>query len=140
MARNLERRCADLWARKPGRLPEWLPQRYWRFRALGRFRTGFGAAALLGLLGAGVGSAIGKGLADDTCTPQPTADEKCSEDAAFFREVLKEGRTLIVVRTESQETASVACGIHAAEDAGGRPPDGGCVDCRRKRKHKARRG
>jgi anti-sigma B factor antagonist len=75
------------------------------------FALGFGAAALLGLLGAGAGSAIGKSIADDKRIPQPTADEKCSEDAAFFREVLKEGRTLIVVRTESQETASVACGI-----------------------------
>ena len=75
------------------------------------FALGFGAAALLGLLGAGAGSAIGKSIAHDNRIPQPTADEKSSEDAAFFREVLKEGRTLIVVRTESQETASVACGI-----------------------------
>jgi hypothetical protein len=29
----------------------------------------------------------------------------------FFREVLKEGRSLIVVRAESPETATVACGI-----------------------------
>jgi anti-sigma B factor antagonist len=30
---------------------------------------------------------------------------------AFFREVLKEGRSLIVVRTDSHEIATVACGI-----------------------------
>jgi anti-sigma B factor antagonist len=50
-------------------------------------------------------------MADDTRAPQPTPDEKCSEDAVFFREVLKEGRSLIVVRAESPETAKVACGI-----------------------------
>jgi anti-sigma B factor antagonist len=75
------------------------------------FALGFGAAALLGLLGAGAGSAIGKSIAHDDRIPQPTADEKCSEDTAFFREVLEEGRTLIVVRTESQEIAGIACGI-----------------------------
>ncbi|MGB9284901.1 MAG: STAS domain-containing protein, partial [Candidatus Sulfotelmatobacter sp.] len=40
---------------------------------------------------------------------KPTASEKCPEDVAFFREVLKEGRSLIVVRTESQELAATAC-------------------------------
>jgi anti-sigma B factor antagonist len=75
------------------------------------FALGFGAAALLGLLGAGVGSTLGKGMAHDTSAPQPTAEEKCSEDAVFFREVLKEGRSLIVVRAESPEIANVACGI-----------------------------
>src|SRR5208283_3250963 len=75
------------------------------------FSMGFGAAALLGLFGAGIGSAISKSVPEDTGAGQSTADEKCSDDATFFREVLKEGRTLIVVRTESQEAASVACRI-----------------------------
>jgi anti-sigma B factor antagonist len=75
------------------------------------FALGFGAAALLGLFGAGVGSTLGKGMADDTHAPQPTADENCSEDAVFFLEVLKEGRSLIIVRAESKETAKVACEI-----------------------------
>lgn len=75
------------------------------------FALGFGAAALLGLAGAGAGSAIGGAAAGDSTSPLPTPDEKSSEDAAFFREVLKEGRSLIVVRTETQETANVACGI-----------------------------
>ncbi|MGA9811306.1 MAG: STAS domain-containing protein, partial [Terriglobales bacterium] len=43
--------------------------------------------------------------------PQPTADAKSAEDAAFFREVLKEGRSLVVVRTESQDIATTACSI-----------------------------
>ncbi len=75
------------------------------------FALGFGAAALLGLAGAGTGAAVGKSAVYDAKTPQPTADEKCSEDAAFFREVLKEGRSLIVVRTESKELATSACDV-----------------------------
>ncbi len=75
------------------------------------FALGFGAAALLGLLGAGAGSALGKSMSGEADTVQPTAPEKASDDATFFREVLQEGRTLIVVRTESQEIAKVACGI-----------------------------
>lgn len=75
------------------------------------FALGFGAAALLGLAGAGAGAAVGSAASRDAEVPQPTPDEKCSEDATFFREVLKEGRSLIVVRTESQETATTACSI-----------------------------
>jgi anti-sigma B factor antagonist len=73
------------------------------------FALGFGAAALLGLAGAGAGAAVGSAAAQSDS--QPTADEKCSEDVAFFREVLKEGRSLIVIRTESQQTAATACAI-----------------------------
>src|ERR1700681_655890 len=75
------------------------------------FALGFGAAALLGLAGAGAGSALGKAIAHDEGTPQPTPDERWSEEAAFFREVLKEGRSLIVVRTESQELAASVSGV-----------------------------
>jgi anti-sigma B factor antagonist len=75
------------------------------------FALGFGAAALLGLAGAGAGSGLAASAAHDNQAPQPTPDDKCSEDAAFFREVLKEGRSLIVVRTDSQETATSACEI-----------------------------
>jgi anti-sigma B factor antagonist len=76
------------------------------------FALGFGAAALLGLTGAGAGAAMGSHvLPHGSEVPKPTPDEKCSEDAAFFREVLKEGRSLIVVRTESDETAKVACEV-----------------------------
>ena len=75
------------------------------------FALGFGAATLLGLAGAGAGSALGKAIAHDEGTPQPTPDERCSEEAAFFREVLKEGRSLIVVRTDSQEVAASVSGV-----------------------------
>jgi len=75
------------------------------------FALGFGAAALLGLAGAGAGAGVGSAAAHEANAPQPTAAEKCSEDVAFFREVLKEGRSLIVVRTESQELAASACAV-----------------------------
>ena len=75
------------------------------------FALGFGAAALLGLAGAGAGRTVGSVAAQDAEAPTPTAPEKCSEEAAFFREVLKEGRSLIVVQTDSQQLATTACGI-----------------------------
>jgi anti-sigma B factor antagonist len=73
------------------------------------FALGFGAAALLGLAGAGAGAAVGKVAAHDPGTPQPTPDERCAEDVAFFREVLAERRSLIIVRTDSSEIAATAC-------------------------------
>ncbi|MGA9529468.1 MAG: STAS domain-containing protein [Terriglobales bacterium] len=75
------------------------------------FALGFGAAALLGLAGAGAGSSVGSAAAHDQNATQPTPDAQCSEDAAFFREVLKEGRSLIVVRSDTPEIASKACAI-----------------------------
>jgi len=75
------------------------------------FALGFGAAALLGLAGAGAGASVSSAGADDANAPKPTTPEKCAEDVAFFREVLKEGRSLIVVRTESQDLATAACGV-----------------------------
>jgi len=75
------------------------------------FALGFGAAALLGLAGAGAGAGVGQAATREGNVPQPTPDEKCSEDVRFFREVLKEGRSLIVVRTESPEVAATACAI-----------------------------
>lgn len=75
------------------------------------FAIGFGAAALLGLTGAGAGASLGKAVANDSGALQPTPDAKCSEDAAFFREVLQSGRSLVVVRTESKEVAQIASEI-----------------------------
>jgi anti-sigma B factor antagonist len=75
------------------------------------FALGFGAAALLGLAGAGAGASVGSAAAHDADTPLPTATDRAVEDVAFFREVLKEGRSLIVVRTESQPLATAACEV-----------------------------
>jgi anti-sigma B factor antagonist len=77
------------------------------------FALGLGAAALLtgAGAGAGAGTAVGSVASHDADASKPTTAEKCSEDVAFFREVLKERRSLIVVRTESQELATSACAI-----------------------------
>lgn len=74
------------------------------------FALGFGAAALLGLAGAGAGKSLGS-AAGQSGETAPTPDEKCPEDAAFFREVLKEGRSLIVVRADLPGVAKSACAI-----------------------------
>ena len=47
----------------------------------------------------------------DKDAPKPATDAKAAEDLAFFREVLKEGRSLILVRTDSPDLASSACAI-----------------------------
>jgi anti-sigma B factor antagonist len=70
------------------------------------FALGAGAAALFGLADSGTRAAIGKAVFRTGQDPVP--DPKSSEDAAFFRDVLKQGRSLIVVRTESQELATAA--------------------------------
>jgi anti-sigma B factor antagonist len=73
------------------------------------FALGFGAAALLGAAGAGAGTAVAT-VATHSDT-QPTSWDKSAEDTAFFREVLKEGRSLIVVRTDLQADSAAACAI-----------------------------
>ena len=81
----------------------------------------------------------------------PTSDQKASEDAAFFREVFKEGRSLIVVRTESQEIATAACAVldrsglgmartDPGQDANGDPPGGRSDRSGHQRKNHAGRG
>ncbi len=60
------------------------------------FGLGLGAATLLGLIGA---------------ESRKAEQGKAAEDAEFFRGVLKEGHSLIVVRAESTDTARAACGI-----------------------------
>jgi len=77
------------------------------------FALGIGAAVLLTGAGAGVGAgtALGSAASNDANAPKPATGERSAEDIAFFREALKEGRSLIVVRTESQELASASCAI-----------------------------
>ncbi len=77
------------------------------------FALGIGAAALLtgAGAGAGAGTALGSAATDESSVPKPATAEKSADDIAFFQEVLKEGRSLIVVRTESQELAGAACAI-----------------------------
>ena len=68
---------------------------------------GIGAAALLGLASVGAGSVLGKPVGEPNAAAA-APDEKASEDVNFFREVLAEGRSLVVVRTESRQTATIA--------------------------------
>jgi anti-sigma B factor antagonist len=75
------------------------------------FAVGVGATALLGLLGRKAGAAVAHHLAKEVEQPAQTEDEKGSEDAQTFVEVLKAGRSLLVVSTESAETAKTASGI-----------------------------
>jgi anti-sigma B factor antagonist len=71
------------------------------------FALGAGAAAVLGLAGARGGAALAKASAQEA----RVSDAKHSEDIAFFHEVLKEGRSLIVVRTESKDLSRFACEV-----------------------------
>ena len=75
------------------------------------FALGFGAAALLGYAGSEAGSKMATAAVHDASAPLPTPTEDVAEDVAFFREVLKEGRSLIVVRTDSQELATASCEV-----------------------------
>jgi len=75
------------------------------------FARGVGATALLGWIGAGTGAAVGKAISEGGGVVPPTPGAQSAEDAAFFREVLQEGRSLVVVRTESHGTASTACEV-----------------------------
>lgn len=72
------------------------------------FALGVGGAALLGVAGAGASM--------ECMSPaeKPKAiktEEQEAQDAGFFREVLQQGRSLIVVRTESPRQAATACSI-----------------------------
>jgi anti-sigma B factor antagonist len=75
------------------------------------FALGFGAAALLGAAGAGAGRGVGSAAAHDSSAPEPTPDALVSEEAAFLHEVLAKGRSVVVVQTDSQDTARFACEI-----------------------------
>jgi anti-sigma B factor antagonist len=84
------------------------------------FALGFGKVTLLRLAAARAASAVGLHVMNGEKNPEPVvhatydgspevpSDEK-SKYAAFFREVLKEGRSLVVVRTESREVVAEAC-------------------------------
>lgn len=75
------------------------------------FALGFGAATLFGLAGAGQGAAIGASVADHPGALEPASGTGSSEDLAFFRRVLNEGHSVVVVRAESFQIAASACEI-----------------------------
>jgi len=79
------------------------------------FALGVGATAALGFAGIAVGKKLAAtpNLSLDRAmdTPQPTPSERSPEDLAFLGEVLNDGRSVILVRTDSQGVATVAAGI-----------------------------
>ena len=79
------------------------------------FALGVGATAALGLAGVAVGKALGAvpNLSLDRAmdTPEPTPDEKSAEDLECLGKVLREGRSVVLVRTESQDIATAAAEI-----------------------------
>lgn len=87
------------------------------------FALGFGKVTLLRLAAVRAASAVGlhvmdMPVMDKEKIPQPDADvtsevtrDEKSKYAAFFREVLKDGRSLVVVCTESRELVASACVI-----------------------------
>jgi anti-anti-sigma factor len=75
------------------------------------FAVGVGATALLGLIGRKAGATVAHHLAKDTGQTAQPLDEEVSDDAQTFVAVLKAGRSLLVVRTESAHVAKTATGI-----------------------------
>ena len=75
------------------------------------FALGVGGAALLGYLGSRAGGSIAERIAEAPGTPKPTSAEKASEDAAYFLEVLKQGRSLVLVQTEYHDVAAAATAV-----------------------------
>jgi anti-sigma B factor antagonist len=75
------------------------------------FALGFGGAALLGYLGSKAGASITKSLAEEPGQPQPSSDDKAGENAAYFLEVLKSGRSLVLVQSEFHDVAQAASAI-----------------------------
>jgi anti-sigma B factor antagonist len=75
------------------------------------FALGAGGAALLGYLGSRAGGSLAEGIASDPNTPKPAADETASEEAAHFLEVLKGGRSLVLVQTEFHDVAGAATAV-----------------------------
>jgi anti-sigma B factor antagonist len=75
------------------------------------FALGVGGAALLGYLGSKVGGSLTKGLSEDTEASRVATPEKSGEEGAHLLEVLNQGRSVIVVRTEFREVAAAASGV-----------------------------
>jgi hypothetical protein len=75
------------------------------------FALGFGAAALLGLVGAGSGAAIGKAVDSGGAGIQPSTGVSSENDADRYRGPLADGKSLVIVRTESAEVEKIASRI-----------------------------
>lgn len=85
------------------------------------FAVGVGAAALLAYLGKQTGEAVGEKVGKGEHLHAPATAETAAEDHETFLEVLREGRSLIVVRTESAATARAASQVLDAETIATKP-------------------
>jgi len=76
------------------------------------FALGVGGAALLGYLGSKAGGSIAGNIAgsEDPNKPKPASSET-SEEASHLLEVLKTGRSVVLVQTEYHEVAAKATSI-----------------------------
>jgi anti-anti-sigma factor len=72
------------------------------------FALGVGGAALLGYLGAQAGGALGKSVAVEPGAPVPVPDEQAGPDAEHFLEILKSGRSLVLVQSDFHEVVGAA--------------------------------
>ncbi len=72
---------------------------------------GVGAAALLGLGGAGAGAALGASVPQAPRSKPAGTPCTSPAEAQFFRNVLKGGRSLLMVRTDSKQVAEAACAV-----------------------------
>jgi len=76
------------------------------------FALGVGGAALLGYLGSKAGGSIGKNIADSEEPDAPKAASlETSEEGSHLLEVLKTGRSIVLVQTEFHDVASVATAV-----------------------------
>jgi len=75
------------------------------------FALGPGAARLFGLAGAGTDAAIGGGIATGSAAAANSSGTGSLEDLDFFRRVLNEGYSVVIVRAESLQIAAEACEI-----------------------------
>src|SRR5271156_1146474 len=75
------------------------------------FALGVGGAALLGYLGSQAGGALGQSGAVEPGAPTSVTDDKAGPDAEHFLEVLKSGRSLVIVQSDFHEVVGAATGV-----------------------------
>jgi anti-sigma B factor antagonist len=75
------------------------------------FALGVGGAALLGFLGSQAGGALGEQISSDPTKPIPTSAEKSQAEAEHLLEVLKSGRSLVLVQSEFHDVVGKASPI-----------------------------
>jgi len=75
------------------------------------FALGVGGAALLGYLGSRAGGSLAERIIETPGAPKPTPSEKAGEEAEYFLQVLKQGRSIVLVQTEYREVAAAASSV-----------------------------